>query len=73
MGLMFSYTVYSNAGALLERTMQEGPVDVEALCAKHNLGFWKRTQYVKKFSMTTYWCYHGRINVKHIKEEGEDK
>ena len=66
---MYSYIIYDDKGALLERTEQSDAPDIEALCRKHGLGFWKRTSHVKKFSMTTYWCYHGRIHVKHIKEE----
>lgn len=66
---MYKYTIYNREGKLLEQAEQEGPVDIEALCAKHQLGFWKHTHYVKRFSMTTYYCYHGRIHVKHVKEK----
>lgn len=68
---MYSITIYDDKGALLEKAEQADPPDIEALCKKHELGFWKHTSYVKLFSMTTYWCYHGRIHVKHIKEEGK--
>lgn len=69
---MYSFTVYDEHGALLERAEQEGPVDIEALCKKHELGFWKTNHYVERFSMTAYYCYHGRIHVKHIKKEEQD-
>jgi len=69
---MFSFTVYDEDGALLERTEQADPPDVEALCKKHQLGFWRRTHRVEKFAMTTFWCYHGRINIKYISKEEED-
>jgi hypothetical protein len=66
---MYSYTIYDDKGALLEKAEQSDPPDIEALCKKHELGFWRHTQYIGLFSMTTYYCYHGRIHVKHIKEE----
>jgi hypothetical protein len=66
---MYSYTIYDGDGALLERTEQEEPVDIEALCKKWELGFWRHTHRVEKFKMTTYWCFRGRIHVKYIEEE----
>lgn len=70
---MYSLTIYDEHGALLEKSEQEEPPDIEALCKKHELGFWRRTHRVEKFALTTYWCYHGRIHIKHIKEEEKDK
>ncbi|UDL16679.1 hypothetical protein SEA_ATUIN_286 [Arthrobacter phage Atuin] len=68
--MTYSITIYSHPeGALLEKSEQEEAPDIEALCKKHELGFWKRAQRVERFSMTIYYCYHGRIHVKHIKEE----
>jgi hypothetical protein len=66
---MYQVTVYDENGALLEQSEQAEPVDIEALCKTHELGFWRRTHRVEKFAMTTYWCYHGRIHVKHIEKE----
>ena len=70
---MYSLTIYDEDGALLEKSEQEGPPDIEALVRKWELGFWRRTHRVEKFDLTTYWCFHGRIHVKYIKEEEKDK
>lgn len=66
---MYRITIYNRDGNLLEQSEQQDAPDIEALCKKHELGFWRHTQYIGLFSMTTYYCYHGRIHVKHIKEE----
>jgi len=66
---MYSYTIYDEDGALLEHTEQEGPPDIEALCHKHELGFWRRTHRTEKFNMTTFYCFHGRIHVKYMEEK----
>lgn len=66
---MYWFVIYNNDGTLLEETTQADPPDIEALCKRHELGFWRRTHRVEKFAMTIWWCYHGRITVKHIEEE----
>lgn len=67
---MYRYTIYNLDGYMLERIRQEEPADIEALCKKHELGFWKHSHSVERFKMTTYWFYRGRIHLKYI-EEGE--
>jgi hypothetical protein len=66
---MYRYTIYNLDGNLLEQAEQEEPVDIEALCKKHDLGYWKHTHRIEKFKMTIWWCYRGRIHVKYVKEE----
>lgn len=70
--MMFSYIVYGDGGDILERGEQDGPVDVEALVAKHDLLYWKRVRRVEKFDTTIYNCARGgRITVKRIKKKEE--